>query len=217
MGAGVGEQVGDDLVQPAPGRRGPSTGSSGRSSCQTWSGPAACASLTASTTIRVTVDRLAVQRPAGVEPGEQQQVVDEAVIRVASDSTRPSAWATDGGTGSRSRRVSSGVPADRRQRGAQLVAGVGDELAHPHLALLPRRQGGVDVVEHPVEGRAHLADLGAGVGVGAGTRSARATSPLSSGRCDTRVAVAATRPQGPQGAADQPGGAGGDEDQRRSR
>ena len=59
-----------------------------------------------------------------------------------------------------------GVAADRRQRRAQLVAGVGDEPAHPGLAGLPRGQGVGDVVEHPVQRAADLADLGARIGVG---------------------------------------------------
>ena len=53
------------------------TGSSGRSSCQRWSRPAAWASLTASTTSAGQVDGLAVERAAGVEAGQQQQVVDQ--------------------------------------------------------------------------------------------------------------------------------------------
>ena len=48
--------------------------------------------------------------------------------------------------------------------------------------------------EHPVEGRAYLADLGAGLA--SGTRSGRLTSPLLSGSWVTLVAVAATRRSG---------------------
>ena len=48
------------------------------------------------------------------------------------------------------------------------MARVGDELPHPLLALLARLQRLVDVVEHLVERRADLADLGAHVGVGLG-------------------------------------------------
>ena len=58
-----------------------------------------------------------------------------------------------------------GVAADRGQRRAQFVAGVGDELAHPGLAGLPRRQRGRDVVEHPVQRRPELPNLGARVGI----------------------------------------------------
>ena len=67
---------------PAPGAAGPRrrhqrAGSSGTSSCQWWSGPAAWASLTASTTSRVRSTCSRAERPAGVEPGQQQQVLDQ--------------------------------------------------------------------------------------------------------------------------------------------
>ena len=55
-----------------------------------------------------------------------------------------------------------GVAADRGQRRAQLVAGVGDELAHPGLAGVSRRQRARDAVEHPVQRGTELADLGVG-------------------------------------------------------
>ena len=61
-----------------------------------------------------------------------------------------------------------GVPADRGQRGAQLVAGVGDELAHLRLGLVPGAERLLDVPEQLVQGGTHLADLGRGVGVPGG-------------------------------------------------
>ena len=42
------------------------------------------------------------------------------------------------------------------------MAGVGDELAHPGLAVVARPQRRGDAVEHPVECRAELTDLGVG-------------------------------------------------------
>lgn len=48
------------------------------------------------------------------------------------------------------------------------MAGVRDELAHPHLALLPRFEGAVHMVEHAVERGADLPDLGPGIGLGLG-------------------------------------------------
>ncbi len=59
-----------------------------------------------------------------------------------------------------------GVTADGGQRRAQLVAGVGDELAHPRLTGLAGGQRGRDVAEQAVQCRTDLADLRAGVGVG---------------------------------------------------
>ena len=44
-----------------------------------------------------------------------------------------------------------GVTADRGQRGAQLVGGVGHELAHLGLAALARRQSLIDVTEQCIE------------------------------------------------------------------
>jgi hypothetical protein len=58
-----------------------------------------------------------------------------------------------------------GVPADHGERGAQLVARVGGEPAQPRLAGVPACEGGLHVPEHPVEGGAQLAGLGAQVGV----------------------------------------------------
>ena len=178
-----------------------------------WSGPAAWASLTASTTIRVTSTcSLSRGRPASSRASSSRSSTRTA-IRVASDSTRPSACRDR-----RRHRLALaagqlGVPADRRERGAQLVAGVGDELAHPHLALVPRRQRGADVVQQLVEGRPHLPHLGAGVGVGRG-------HPLGQGdgaavQREVRHPGGGGRdaPQRAQGAAGQPGGAGGDQEQ----
>jgi hypothetical protein len=53
------------------------------------------------------VDLGALQRPSGVQAGEQQQVPTSALIRSACEEIRVSACAVPGGTGSRSRRDSS--------------------------------------------------------------------------------------------------------------
>jgi hypothetical protein len=111
------------------------------------------------------VDGLAVQRPPGVEPGEQQQVVDE--------DAHPGGLGQDSLQGVRHpfRRV-AGVPqgqfrvaADGREGGAQLVAGVRGEAAQPVLARRAAAQRGFHVPEHPVEREPYLARLGARVGV----------------------------------------------------
>ena len=98
-------------------------------------------------------------------PGQQQQVLDEplhpqrlgldARQRVGDRRGHRLALATG----------QLGIPADGGERGAQLVRGVGDELAHPLLALVTRLQRALDVVEHVVEREPDLADLGARVGV----------------------------------------------------
>ena len=55
-----------------------------------------------------------------------------------------------------------GVTADRGQRGAQLVGGVGHELAHLGLAALARRQSLIDVPEQRIERRADLSHFQGG-------------------------------------------------------
>ena len=106
----------------------------------------------------------ALQRPSRVQPGQQQQVFDE-VRHPLGLGLHPVHRMRDGiGIVTHPLRE-FGVAADGRQRGAQLVAGVGDELTNPGLAGLAGRQGGVDVVEHPVECRAELPNFGARVGI----------------------------------------------------
>ncbi len=54
-----------------------------------------------------------------------------------------------------------GEALDRRDRRAQLVGGVGEELAQAHLGRLALAEGLLDLAEHRVEGQPELADLGA--------------------------------------------------------
>ena len=129
------------------------TGSSGRSSDHSWSGPATCASATASTAScdRSTGSRL--QRPSSVQPGQQQQVLDEM--------RHPDGLGFDA-----AHRVCDlvgqlvplalrefGIAADRRQRSAKFVAGVGDELPHAHFAGVAGGQRVGDPFEHAVQRR----------------------------------------------------------------
>lgn len=95
---------------------------------------------------REQVDRLLAQRAGLVEPGQQQQVLDEQA--------RPGRLVLDAAQHLRQLvRVSGsalpeelGEPADRRERGAQLVARVRNEAPHAWLgrpgldlrALLPQ-------------------------------------------------------------------------------
>ena len=163
---------------PAPGaaatrRRSPSTGSSGRSSCQRWSGPGGVGVADAR------------RRPGGSGRPRPRSSGRPASSRASSSRSSTSVGHPLGlrRDPARARARSSadsgaaagqlGVAADRGQRGAQLVAGVGDELAQPHLAVLAGLQRGADVVEHLVERGADLADLGARVGVAAPARPAR--------------------------------------------
>ena len=106
------------------------------------------------------VHLFALQRSPGVQAREQQHVLDEAGHALGLG-FHPAHRVRD----IVGQRVlfalrQFGVAANRRQRGAQFVAGVGDELAHPHLAGMSRRQRARDAVEHAVQRRAELADLG---------------------------------------------------------
>ena len=111
------------------------------------------------------VDPLARQRPAGVEPGQQQQVLDQRghPARLGLDAAhrvrdvRRHLLAAAAGQ--------LGVTADRGERRAQLVAGVGDELADAGLARLPRGERVARRAEHPVQ------------------RRSRPCRPRCSGRC----------------------------------
>ena len=142
------------------------TASGGRSRRQRWSGPAACASPTTSTT---SADRstgvTSSGRPSSSRASSSRSST-RVVIRALSDSTRRSACATSGGTSSRPRRVSSAYPriAASGVRSSWLASD--DELADPRLAGLAGGQRPGDVAEHAVERRADLTDLGARVGVG---------------------------------------------------
>ena len=108
------------------------------------------------------VHRLAVERAAGVEPGQQQHVLDQGghprglLLDLAEGGADVVVVGTAAGQ--------LGVAGDGGQRGAQLVRGVRDELADLLLAAVPRLERGLHVGEQGVERGADLADLGALVG-----------------------------------------------------
>lgn len=96
----------------------------------------------------------------GVQPGQQQQVLDQCghPLGLRGDPDQ-------GVRGARRDRVplaagQLGVAADRGQGRTQLVAGAGDEPAQPGLGVPAGGERALDVVQHPVQRRADLADLG---------------------------------------------------------
>jgi hypothetical protein len=98
-----------------------------------------------------------------VQPGEQQQVVQEdahAGSLGAQPGQVPVAFLGGVGGGVLEE---VGVTAHRHQRGAQFVRGVGDEAAQPLLGLRAYGEGVVDVLQHRVEGGAQFVHLGAAV------------------------------------------------------
>ena len=112
----------------------------------------------------------ALQWALRVQAGEQQQVVDQQA--------HPAGFAFDArhqhlDVLGRTLPVQLRESADRGQRGAQLVAGVGDEPAHPFLGHagvvgrgLRRRHRALDLGEHAVERQRQPADLGARITFG---------------------------------------------------
>jgi len=116
------------------------------------------------------VDGALLERALLVEAGQQQQVLDQQAHpdRLLLDATHQL-----GGLVGSALPVELGEAPDGGQRGAQLVAGVRDEAAHPLLRAArgrlrggPCAEGGLDLGEHAVERRAEPPDLGAWVPVG---------------------------------------------------
>mgnify|MGYP002652402003 CR=1 FL=1 len=109
------------------------------------------------------VDAVDEQRPLLVEPGEHEEVVHERrhpyglALDACHDLAQPLR------PGHRALPVQLGVALDGRQGGAQLVAGVGDELPHPRLGRLLEGEAALDLTEHRVERARELSDLGLGV------------------------------------------------------
>ena len=110
------------------------------------------------------VDRLAFQRPALVEPGQQEEVLDEEPHAggLVLDAAHGPGQVLRPLGGPPAEQL--GVAPDGGERRAQLVAGVGDEAAQPVLGGAPLGEGGLDLGQHGVEGEAEAADLGVGLG-----------------------------------------------------
>ena len=110
------------------------------------------------------VDRAALERPGLVQSGQQQQVLDEhlhagrLLLDAAQDDRQVHVvlLAADP--------EQLGEALDRGERRAQLVGGVGQELAQPLLGGLALVERVLDLAEHRVERQAELTDLGAVVG-----------------------------------------------------
>ncbi len=112
------------------------------------------------------VDRAPLDGAAFVEAREGEQVLDQHAhaVGLLLDAAQDGGQVDVGGVGAESEQL--GEAADGRQGRAQLVRGVGQEPAQPGLGGLALAKGVLQVVEHPVDGRGELADLGVLVGVG---------------------------------------------------
>ena len=106
------------------------------------------------------VDVFALQRPPGVQAGEQQHVLDQLGHALGLGFDAVHGMGNVVGELPLFALCQFGVTADGGQRCSQLVAGVGDELAHPGLTGLSRRQGPGDAVEHAIQGATELSDFG---------------------------------------------------------
>jgi hypothetical protein len=119
------------------------------------------------------VHRVALERSLLVEAGQQQQVLDQQAHpgRLVLDATHQAvqlAWLAGSPLP-----VQLGEAPDGGQRGSQLVAGVGDEAAHPLLGAAGGGLGGgagaegrLNLGQHAVEGPPQPAHLGARVTLG---------------------------------------------------
>ena len=103
------------------------------------------------------VDRLALERPALVEPGEQQQVLDEHAhaLALAADPGHRAGEVVGPPVGAALEQL--GVGANGRERRAQLVRGVGDEAAQPRSVASASKP--LDR-QHRVQRQPEPADLG---------------------------------------------------------
>ena len=138
----------------------------GRSGCAAWA-PSTASSITSDD-----VDRHRLDRRADVAAGQREQVLDQA-RHAGALGLDPIERLGVGGV--RLGRVTLvvegplhagefGVTADRGQRRAQLVRGVGHELPHPLLALDASRELGADRAQQRVHRFGQLPDLGARLG-----------------------------------------------------
>ena len=141
------------------------------------------------------VDLFAFQRPALVEPGQQQEVFDQLThpVGFALDPAHRPRQVVRVGRGRAAEQL--GVAADAGQRRPQLVAGVRDEAPQPLLGGRPGRERAVHVAEHHVQGLADLSDLGARRLDRHPVGQAIAW-PRSRGRAATRRAVTVIRSSG---------------------
>ena len=115
-------------------------------------------------------------------------------MRVASSSMRRIAVSRLGLVARRAHAEQLGVAADRGQRRAQLVRGVGEELAQALLAGLALGERLLEALEHRVQREAEPADLGArrrradaAREVAGGDLARRSTAMRSSGRSPSRT------------------------------
>ena len=195
VGPGVGQQVGQHLVQP-----GAVAGDRHRLLGQVQP-PAVVGPGDPGVGHRVDdqhgqVDLVGGQRAPGVQPGQQQQVVDQGG-HPRGLGLDPAQRVRDGLGVVLVAAGQFGVAADGGQRGAQFVRGVGDELADPGLDWPGGLRARPETWPSIWFSAAPTCPTSVRVSVSwSGTRTPRSTSPRSSGSVETCRAVAATRSSG---------------------
>ena len=159
------------------------------------------------------VDGVGLQRPALVEPGQQQQVLDQAahadrLLLGAGHGRGPGLGVLEPAPA-----VELGVAPDGGDRRPQLVGGVGHEPPQPVLGRGAGGEGVLDVGQHRVEGDAQLAGLGAGIGLGHPLREVAGPDGRGRGRHPLdRPHPEAEHPQGDQRQQGEDQGRGADLD-----
>ncbi len=106
------------------------------------------------------IDAFQGERTAFVEPGQEQQIVDEHLHARGLDPDATHDPSKVGGTLVRAALEELGVGGDRAQRSPQLMRRIGDEPAQLLLGRGAARERILDVAEHGVERRAEPPDLG---------------------------------------------------------
>ena len=126
-----------------------------------------------------------------VEAGQGQQVLDQHAHARGLVLDAPHRLLDVGRLARGAHAEQLGVAADRGQRRAQLVRGVGDEAPQAILAGLALAEGPLEAVEHRVERDAEAADLGPRVGrldavgeVAAGDRARRVAHAVERQQAD---------------------------------
>jgi hypothetical protein len=162
VGAHVGEQVVDGPAQHLPIADGDQVGRDVRSP-----GPRGIGDLGPLDAVvhqDGEIDRIPLPLGMLVEASQPEHVVDQPAHPLCLQLDPAHRLIDLRALGQGALRIELGVGAKRGQRGAQLMAGLGEEAAHQVLTGLAFGDGRRDAAEHPVQRRAEPAHLASGVG-----------------------------------------------------
>ena len=157
MGAHVGEQVVDGPAQHFPVTDGDQAGRGAR-----LPGPRGIGDpgpLDAVVHQSGDIDRIPLPLGMLIEASQPEHVVDQLAHPLGLQQDPAHRLIDLRALGQGALPIELGVGAKRGQRGAQLMAGLGEEAPHQLLAGLAFGDGRLDAAEHPVQRRAEPADL----------------------------------------------------------